>query len=95
MERRIWKFSTPLRELRDIIEFAVPAGARFISAINQRESLCLYAEVDPTEKMRMKREFAVFGTGSRIVLSPDYRFLGTVVFSMGELVYHIYDVGEL
>lgn len=92
--KRICKFVCALRDIRDLIALAMPRGAKMISVINQRESLCVYAEVNTSTKTFVKRYIAVYGTEHTVNLPPDYRFLGTVVFAMGELVYHVYDLGE-
>lgn len=88
----VWKFSRPLAELNDEISFTMPRNARVLSAVNQREHLTIYASVAPSGDGRSTevRRFRIQGTGHPFMANPDALFIGTVVFSAGDLVFHVW-----
>ncbi len=93
--KTIWKMFKKLSELDDWIMFNVPAGAKVLSVGNQREQLCVWFEVDPAA-LRGKQFFRVAGTGHPVHVPCPFGdltvgdFIGTVLFSDGELVFHVY-----
>lgn len=95
----IWKYSKPVHELTDWISFQIPAKAKVLSVGNQNETLCIWVEVErPTPVC--KWFFRIAGTGHPLV--PDDqtvlpvlgRFIGTVLFAQGSLVFHVYQESE-
>lgn len=97
----IWKMFKKLDELDDWIEFSLPVGAKVLSVGNQREQLCLWFEVNTTKDLPKTRHyFRTAGTGHPVNVPHPIdavkvgRFVGTVFFSDGELVFHVYE-GEL
>lgn len=81
----IWKFE--LKQSYQEVE--MPVGANLLSVDQQKEIICLWAEVDPDAK-REFRSFEIFGTGHSI--KPGQRkFLGTVLTRGGELVWHVFE----
>lgn len=92
--RTIWKYTTGLRELDNGIGFAMPAGAKVLSVGNQNENLCLWVEVDDTAKtIPESRSFRVVGTGHPLS-GDEGRFIGSVLFLGGSLVFHVYELKE-
>ena len=98
--KTIHKYSIPGPELSDVITFDMPTDAKVLSVGNQRECLCIWAEVetdtiDPKNKakpMMSVRLFRVAGTGHPLEVGlPLGRFIGTVMFANGSLVFHIYE----
>lgn len=90
---RVWKFPTPLHALDDVIEVDMPAGAKVLSVVNQREQLCIYAECDPQAPLK-KRKFRVAGTDHPLEQRVNRRFIGTAVFKGGDLVFHVYELSD-
>lgn len=92
MKQAIYKYPLPVGP-RPIV--TMPQKARILSVQNQRGALCVWAAVNPTG-LNIKRGFTVLPTG---LLIPDDAtlgdFLGTVQFNGGELVFHVFDLGEL
>lgn len=95
----IHKFSIPLDKLTDVVELDMPRGAHVLSAGNQNDALCFWAVVDTQQQFMENRRFRVAGTGhplggadgARIGTFQRGRFLGTVQFLNGRLVFHIFD----
>lgn len=90
---RVWKFATPVNQLDDVIELAMPEGAAVLSAVNQREHLCIYAECDP-QAAPVKRRFRVAGTDHPLTPAVNRRFVGTVIFMSGDFVLHVYELTD-
>lgn len=84
MARTIWKFL-----LRPGEPVVMPAGARPISAREQHDTICVWAEVDPAAPME-PRHFGVYGTGHALPDDPG-RFLGTASLHGGRLIFHVYE----
>ncbi len=87
----VWKYATPLDKLGDIVEFVMPMGARVLSVGAQNDSLCLWALVDEHAPPR-SRTFRVAGTGHPLDQSSANRFVGTVQFTGGSFVVHVFEV---
>lgn len=90
---RVWKFATALCDVTDVTELDMPEGAKVLSAVNQRETLCIYAECDPQARV-VKRRFRVAGTGHPLEQLVNRRFIGTVVFMGGDLVFHVWELAD-
>lgn len=73
----------------------MPTAAKLLSVAEQYGQPCVWAAVDTGLPMR-KRRFFVVGTGWE--LGPDFlsdvRFVGTVVYAGGGLIWHVFDGGE-
>ena len=67
-------------------ETPMPRGAHIIHAVEQRNVICLWAEVDENEEMET-RLFQVLGTNHEIDSSATH--LGTV--QMPPFVWHVYE----
>ena len=74
----------------------MPEGAKVLSAHTQRESICIWALVDPSKPMTL-RTFKVIGTGWDIEEAEfgqpltHLEFIGTVLLSGGSLVFHVFE----
>lgn len=83
--KAIWKFA-----LSEHCTLDMPRGATILTAREQGDDVCIWAEVDPKAPLE-KREFRVFGTGFEL---PEkvmvYR--GTAMLSSGRLVLHVYEI---
>lgn len=83
---RIWKYEL---EITDEQTVEMPRGAKVLSVANQGGKLCLWAEVDPSERI-VVRHFLVIGTGHQITEDFDLRkFVGTVL--MEPFVWHVFE----
>ena len=90
---RIFKYAAPLSEIDDFVEVEMPTEAKIVSVINQRETLAIYAQVFDYDSTKQVRRFRVAGTGHPIDdLGVNARFLGTVSFRGGGLVFHVWEV---
>ena len=83
--RAIWKFG-----LSEHCTLDIPRGATILTAREQGDDVCIWAEVDPKASLE-KREFRVFGTGFEL---PEKAmvYLGTAQLHEGRLVLHAYEV---
>ena len=94
MEQSIWKYEL---DIKDRVEVMMPVRSRVLSVGNQRETLCLWAIVEPGGAM-VKRTFMIKGTGHpydfRDTAHPA-EFLGTVLMHEGALVWHVFDITKV
>jgi hypothetical protein len=72
----------------------LPKGAKIISVANQREQLVTWVEVDTQELETEDRRFLVLCTGEKTTVNRynTIVFLGTVLFSNGDFVQHVYEI---
>lgn len=68
----------------------LPLGAKILSVDNQNEQLVLWALVDPNQKIQTKTIIMVFVTGQEVVLFETTKFLNTVLFENGRLIFHVF-----
>lgn len=82
----VWKFSIDLGSDEPVL---MPKGAQVLHVDNQDGALCVWALVDP-HAPKVARGFVVVGTGHPV---PAFRgrFLGTVLFAGGALVFHVWE----
>lgn len=93
MTKQIWKFTIPLTA-RDTncIPIEMPDHAQILTAREQGDALCIWAQVSQTQESKT-RNFAVVGTGHEL---PDGKlgYLGTGVLMEGSLVLHVYEIWD-
>lgn len=83
--KTIWKF--PL-EVRDRQTIAMPAGGRVLSVQVQQDQLCLWALVDPAERVE-NRTVRIVGTGNPFEGTEDgLDYVGTV--QVPPFVWHVF-----
>jgi len=85
----------PLRIDNDqIIE--MPTNAKILSVQVHKNQVCLFALVDPEEKLMVNRRFVLTGTDTPLtgdLLSVLLRiYLGTVQQEEGTVVWHVFEV---
>lgn len=93
----IWKYELDIGE---VLPVEMPRGAKVRYVGMQGDQLCVWAQVDSDQPL-VKRVFAVHGTGHTI--RPTARengtelptYLGTFMMYGGELVFHVFDHGEV
>ena len=72
------------------LNLKMPVGAKILSAHNQNNQICIWAEVDTSAELELVG-FEILGTGHEIVINENNReFIGTVLIHDGELVFHVY-----
>ncbi len=88
--KTIWKFPMEVVDRQDI---AMPEGAEVLAVGVQGvkdDILVLWAKVDPNAPS-VDRHFAIIGTGRPAPEDADSRYIGTVQFAYGLLVWHIFE----
>ena len=85
----VWKFHL---DVTDEQRVSMPRGAAIRHIGMQGESLCLWAEVDPSADVE-PRTIRIYDTGQEIT---HFRgsYLGTFLMRGGALVFHAYEVTQ-
>jgi len=90
--KKIYKYTIEPNNLK----IEMPKNAKIIHVYNQREHVCLWAEVDVDQQNYLTeiRQFVVVPTGGYIPEYPDVtaKHLGTVKMSDGLFIYHVYEL---
>lgn len=81
----IWKFPIDATTRQAV---HLPKGAKVLSCQFQRDQLCLWAMVDPTEETE-RRLVWLIGTGNEVP-SPPLTFVCTVQVMGGSLIFHVF-----
>jgi hypothetical protein len=76
----------------DKLKVQMPKGARLLTAREQADEICVWAEVD-TEQPTEQRHFQVFGTGHLMHedMGTSREYVGTAHLEGGALVFHVYE----
>lgn len=85
--KQIWKY--PLEDTDEQI-ILMPEGAKILYVGEQRRVICVWAEVEVEAPME-HRKFYLIGTGHPFPHATLMVYLGTVVMSVGMLVWHVYE----
>ena len=74
------------------LKVQMPKGAKVLTAREQIDDVCVWAEVDTTAPKEI-RVFEVFGTGQAIPqgMGMEWRYVGTAHLEGGALVFHVYE----
>lgn len=86
--KTIHKFPLKVTDRQTLV---LPLGARILTVQAQRETPCIWAEVDAGKNVfTEQRTFLTFGTGHDM---PDLvaKYVGTYQLKGGELVFHVYE----
>lgn len=88
----VWKFQL---QIIDRCTLEMPQGARVLCVQPQNNLPTLWALVDLAAPM-VKRDFLIFGTGHPLDVALWSRpiYVGTVQTHGGNLVWHVFDIGE-
>ena len=79
------------RENQQIIKVKLPSVSKTISAIDQKEKVVVYYEVETENNETEDYEIAMVGTGHEMKFdSMMSSFLGTVNTQNGDLMWHVY-----
>lgn len=87
MISRIYKYQLPLQ---DVATVQMPYGACILSVGVQRDSVVVWANVDPKVERMIDRRFRIIGTGHEFDDTYLGRFVGTVMVG-DALVFHIFE----
>lgn len=83
--KTVWKFV-----LHPNLKVHMPVGAKpLYVGVQDNTALCIWAQVDTTAELE-EREFVIAGTGHELPEKTG-KYLGTVMFNEGELVFHVFD----
>lgn len=85
--KTIWKF--PLSRASDISEVPMPIGAQVLTVQLQHGNPCIWALVDPTAEVEIRR-FRMAGTGHS--LDETGRHIGTIQMAGGDLIFHFFEL---
>lgn len=91
MSFAIYKY--PIK-ISDVVLIRMPQGAKILCAQVQHEQVCLWASVN-TELKDVGRLIRVVGTGHRYYEDFLRGYIGTVQQAGGQLVWHLFDQGEI
>jgi len=82
--KTIWKYN-----IQPVTTLLLPEDAEFLSVQLQGEDACIWFLVND-QKPKVRRVFHAYGTGHIVSDNPG-KFLGTVQFNGGSLVFHIFE----
>lgn len=86
--KRIFKYNLDIINTQTL---SLPRSAIVRSVGNQYEKLMIWVEVEDAITEEVEQEFYIVGTGRSLNHIPDTaQFLGTVFFSDGRLIFHVY-----
>lgn len=90
MTGTIWKYATDIYTIeRPEVTISMPRGAEVLSVGPQKDTVCIWARVDPTAPAEL-RYFAFIGTGHD---APNGRYVGFASFD-GPLVIHVFELSR-
>lgn len=87
--RTIYKFTVR----PDMLKVQMPKGAKILTAREQFDEICIWAEVD-TDRPNEMRHFEVYGTGHPTPadgIGQSREYIGTAHLEGGALVFHVYE----
>jgi hypothetical protein len=87
--KTVWKY--PL-EVLDEQTIEIPDIHQILHIAEQHGEPTLWFLVDPGAP-KIKKRIRIYGTGHTIVNDYQMTFLGSVLMSRGDLVWHIFDMG--
>jgi len=89
-EKVIWKF--PLLDDTTDVNIEMPAGARIIAIMTQRDAPYLWAIVNPKNKMEVRR-FVTTGTGTpeKASFFDNSIYVGSYQVERGRYVFHVFE----
>lgn len=73
----------------DVQSLEMPAGAKVLSIAEQHERVCIWALVDPSAPIVLRR-LVIHGTGHQADDIVGMQFVGTFISHGGTLVFHAF-----
>ena len=88
----VWKYTLSVIDRQSV---GLPKGATILSVGNQHGSLVMWALVDfPDSIGHESRIIRVVGTGHMRDDLNSLKFIGTVQFENGQLIFHVFEEAE-
>ena len=89
----IYKYTLPLTDRPNV---EMPQGAAILTVQMQYAAITVWAQVNSDRAHpSATRHFAIVGTGRPLPKDGSYQmYVGTVQMAAGDLVWHVYDLGE-
>lgn len=91
MIKRVFKYEVPIT---DQFVIDMPEGGEILDVQVQRGVPSIWALVNDSEKV-VERKFRLVGTGHPIITECPMIYVGTFQIEGGNLVFHLFDQGEL
>jgi hypothetical protein len=86
--RTIWKYE--IRDVKTVL--ALPEGSTVLHVSNQRDTICLWVEVDDESTLPAEmRAFELVGTGHPVP-TGSRKYLGTVKLQNDTFIFHAYEL---
>jgi hypothetical protein len=85
--KRIYKFPLLVCPEQHI---EMPIAARILCCEVQRDTICLWAVVDP-EAPKVHRTFRIIGTGNAFNDDDRAQHVGTIQLEGGQFVFHVFE----
>jgi hypothetical protein len=90
MSHTVWKYPLPPT---DVFAVDLPAGAEVLHVEQQRDTVCMWALVDPDQPLVRHRRFRLVGTGHPIPEPTDARqHVGSFLVRGGAFVFHLFEL---
>lgn len=86
--RKVWKFPV---QLDDRVNVRLPMGSTILTVDMQADELCLWALVNPDQRIHEVRTLRIAGTGHPIT-DEAVDHLGTFFLHDRALVFHVFEV---
>ena len=88
MTKKILKYKIPIV---DVSTVDLPIGSQILSAVEQAETIVMYAIVNTEITDTQKVTIRIIGTGNPIEESmSEFKFIGTVNMHKGLFIWHVF-----
>ena len=87
---KIWKYELWADGVADEVFISMPRGAKILTVQFQGGAPTIWAEVDPDERLEVRR-FRIAGTGHPVTVLPK-TYIGTCISETSPLVWHVYEL---
>ena len=87
MKKVIYKYE--LSGTFNVLE--LPLKSKVLCAMNQREKMQLWVEINPTEIKKEARKFLVEGTGHDYNDSGNREYIGSIKLQDGQFIFHVFE----
>lgn len=88
MKARVFKYEL---QMRDYTDLELPRFTEILSVHQQAGGVQLWAKVDADETLMIRRRVWMIGTGNPMPEHVTLRFINTVLFQDGALVFHFFE----
>ena len=85
-------FKYPL-DVTDVQTLKLPVGATILTAMNQFETICIWAKISTTSydaKKFRDRTIYIFGTGNPVP-NVEMKYINSVALEGGRLIFHVFE----